>query len=75
MTPPPCWVEPSALLVSTYFQAIQGEDQDFLTIEGRQSKTPIRFLMDGRSMLSIWEETKTEIRRSLPRKNALDGGE
>jgi hypothetical protein len=31
--------------------------------------------MDGRSMLFIWEGTRTEIRRSLPRKNALDGGE
>jgi hypothetical protein len=35
----------------------------------------VRFLMDGTSMLFIWEGTKTEIRRSLPRKNALDGGE
>jgi hypothetical protein len=59
----------------TYFRAIQGEDQNFLTIEGRQSKTLVRILMDGRSMPFIWEGTKTEIRRSLPRKNALDGGE
>jgi hypothetical protein len=35
----------------------------------------VRFLMDGTSMLFIWEGTTTEIRRSLPRKNALDGGE
>jgi hypothetical protein len=31
--------------------------------------------MDKRSKLSICKETKTEIRRPLARKKALDGGE
>jgi hypothetical protein len=59
----------------TYFQAIKGEDQNFLTIKERQSKTLGRFWMAERSILPICEQTKTGIRGSLPRKKALDWGE
>jgi len=56
----------------TYFQATKGGDQNFLTKGGRQSNTEGRFKMEERFKPSIREETKTEIMRSLPRKEALD---
>jgi hypothetical protein len=59
----------------TYFQATQGRDQNFLTKGGRQSNTERRFKMEERFKPSIEGETKTEIMRSLPRKEALDGKE
>jgi hypothetical protein len=59
----------------TYFQATKGGDQNFLTDGGRQSNTEGRFKMEERFKPSTQEETKTEIMRSLPRKEALDENE
>jgi hypothetical protein len=56
----------------TYFQAIKGGDQKFLTKGGKQSNTEGRFKMEKRFKPSIQEKTKTEIMISLPRKEALD---
>jgi hypothetical protein len=56
----------------TYFQATKGGDQNFLTKGRRQSNTEGRFKMEERFKPSIQKETKTEIVRSLPRKEALD---
>jgi len=56
----------------TYFQATKEGDRNFLTKERRQSNTEGRFKMEERFKPSIQEETKIEIMRSLPRKEALD---